>query len=253
MAGHSKWANIKHRKERQDRKKGQLFSRLVKEILLAARSGADPEKNPALANAIERAKAANLPKENIERALQRARGEIPGAKYEEVIYEGYGPGGVAVMVRVVTDNRNRAAAAIRHVFEEFDSSLGEAGSVSWLFERRGIVVLRRDELSGVDLDELMMTAIDLGAEDFQEKDEEIEIYCEPGKLRELRAGLEKMGVPIERAEVTMVPQNTVRLEGKEAERLLRFLNRLDDQEDVQEVYANFDIPDEVLEQVGTQA
>ncbi len=252
MSGHSKWANIKYRKEKQDQKKGKLFSKLAKEIMLAARAGADPEKNAALANAIERAKAANLPKENIERAIKRATGELPGAKYEEAFYEGYGPGGVAIMVRVVTDNRNRAAAAIRHVFEEFDGSLGEAGSVSWLFERKGIVVVRKEALAGkLAVDDLMIEAIDLGADDIQEKEEEIEIYCQPSALRTLREGLEKLGVPLERVELTMVPQSTVHLEGKEAERLLKFLDRLDDQEDVQEVYANFDVPDELLEKVSS--
>jgi len=250
MSGHSKWANIKYRKERQDQKRGRIFSKLAKEITLAARSGADPEKNVSLAHAIERARAANMPKENIERAIKRATGELPGAKYEEIIYEGYGPGGVALLLRVVTDNRNRAAAAIRHIFEEFNGSLGESGSVAWLFERKGIVVLSKEAIAGRDLDDLLIELIDLGAEDIQEKEEEIEIYCPPAALTALKEGLERLGVPIERAESTMVPQNTVHLEGKEAERLLRFLNRLDDQEDVQEVYANFDIPDEIFEKVA---
>ena len=250
MSGHSKWANIKYRKERQDQKRGRIFSKLAKEITLTARAGADPEKNAALANAIERARAANMPKENIERAIKRATGELPGAKYEEIVYEGYGPGGVALLLRVVTDNRNRAAAAIRHIFEEFNGSLGEAGSVAWLFERKGIVVLSKEAIADRDLDDLLIELIDLGAEDIQEKEEEIEIYCQPTALSSLKEGLEHLGIPIERAESTMVPQNTVHLEGKEAERLLRFLDRLDDQEDVQEVYANFDIPDEVFERVA---
>ncbi len=250
MSGHSKWANIKYRKERQDQKRGQLFSKLAKEITLAARAGADPEKNAALANAMERARAANLPKENVERAVKRATGELPGVKYEEVIYEGYGPGGVAMLLRVVTDNRNRAASAIRHIFEDFQSSLGESGSVAWLFQRRGVVVINKEALGESDLDDLLIELIDLGAEDIQEKDELIEIYCPPTALSSLREGLEGLGIPIERAESTMVPQNTIHLEGKEAERLLRFLDRLDDQEDVQEVYANFDIPDEVFDKVA---
>jgi YebC/PmpR family DNA-binding regulatory protein len=250
MSGHSKWANIKYRKERQDQKRGRIFSKLAKEITLAARAGADPEKNAALAHAIERARAANMPKENIERAIKRATGELPGARYEEIIYEGYGPGGVALLLRVVTDNRNRAAAAIRHIFEEFNGSLGESGSVAWLFERRGIVVINKEAIADRDLDDLLIEIIDLGAEDIQEKEEEIEIYCPPAALTNLKEGLERLGVPIERAESTMVPQNTVHLEGKEAERLLRFLNRLDDHEDVQEVYANFDIPDEIFEKVA---
>jgi YebC/PmpR family DNA-binding regulatory protein len=250
MSGHSKWANIKYRKERQDQKRGQLFSKLAKEITLAARIGADPEKNAALANALERARTANLPKENVERAIKRATGELPGVRYEEIIYEGYGPGGVAMLLRVVTDNRNRAASGIRHIFEDFDSSLGESGSVAWLFQRRGVVIINKEAIGESDLDDLLIEVIDLGAEDIQEKDELIEIYCPPTSLSSLREGLEELGIPIERAESTMVPQNTVHLEGKEAERLLRFLNRLDDQEDVQEVYANFDIPDEVFDKVA---
>lgn len=250
MSGHSKWANIKYRKERQDQRRGQLFSKLAKEITLAARAGADPERNAALANAMERARAANLPKENIERAIKRATGELPSVRYEEIIYEGYGPGGVAMLLRLVTDNRNRAASAIRHIFEEFNSSLGEAGSVAWLFERKGILVISKEAIADRDLDDLLIELIDLGAEDIQEREEAIEIYCPPAALSSLKEGLEKLGVPIERAESTMVPQNTVHLEGKEAERLLRFLDRLDDQEDVQEVYANFDIPDEIFEKVA---
>lgn len=250
MSGHSKWANIKYRKERQDQKRGQLFSKLAKEITLAARIGADPEKNAALANALERARTANLPKENVERAIKRATGELPGVRYEEIIYEGYGPGGVAMLLRVVTDNRNRAASGIRHIFEDFDSSLGESGSVAWLFQRRGVVIINKEAIGESDLDDLLIEVIDLGAEDIQEKDELIEIYCPPTSLSSLREGLEELGIPIERAESTMVPQNTVHLEGKEAERLLRFLDRLDDQEDVQEVYANFDIPDEVFDKVA---
>lgn len=249
MSGHSKWANIKYRKERQDQKRGQLFSKLAKEITLAARMGADPEKNAALANALDRARAANLPKENIERAIKRATGELPGVRYEEIIYEGYGPGGVAMLLRVVTDNRNRAASAIRRIFEDFQSSLGESGSVAWLFQRRGVATINKEAIEESDLDDLLIEIIDLGAEDIQEKDELIEIYCPPASLSSLRDGLEEAGIPIDRAEITMVPQNTVHLEGKEAERLLRFLDRLDDQEDVQEVYANFDIPDEVFEKV----
>lgn len=250
MAGHSKWANIKYRKEKQDQKRGAIFSKLAKEITLAARGGADPEKNAALANALARARAFNLPKENVERAIKRATGELPGMRYEEIIYEGYGPGGVALLLRLVTDNRKRAAAEIRHIFEEFNGSLGESGSVAWLFTRRGLVAISQEALTGQNLEGLLMSIIDLGAEDIQEKEEGIEVYCQPEALSAVREGLERLGIPIARAEVSMVPQSTVHLEGKEAERLLRFLERLDDQEDVQEVYANFDIPDEILERVA---
>lgn len=248
MAGHSKWANIKYRKERQDAAKMKIFSKLSKEITLAAKAGGpDPEKNVALANAIERAREANVPKDNIERAIKRATGELPGVQYEEIFYEGYGPYGVAVMVRVVTDNKNRAVSEIRHIFEEYGGNLG--GSVAWLFERRGVITLDKKKIQQ-DKDELLMNIIDLGAEDIQEKDGEIEIYCEPSQLKVVRDGLQKLGVPVERAEVSLVPKNTVHVEGREAEKVLKFMEALDEQEDVQEAYANFDIPDAILESVG---
>ncbi len=247
MAGHSKWANIKYRKERQDAIKMKIFSKLSKEITLAAKAGGpDPEKNVALANAIERAREANVPKENIERAIKRATGELPGVQYEEIFYEGYGPYGVAVMVRVVTDNKNRAVSEIRHIFEEYGGNLG--GSVAWIFDRRGVITLEKDKIQQ-DKDELLMNIIDLGAEDIQEKDGEIEIYCDPSKVKTVRDGLHKLGVPVERAEVSLVPKNTVHLEGREAEKVLKFMEALDEQEDVQEAYANFDIPDAILESV----
>lgn len=249
MAGHSKWANIKYRKEKQDAIKMKIFSKLSKEIMLAAKAGGpDPQKNIALANAIERAREANVPKENIERAIKRATGELPGAQYEEVFYEGYGPYGVAVLVRVVTDNKNRAVSEIRRIFEEYGGSLG--GSVAWLFDRRGVIALDKSKIQQ-NKDELLMSIIDLGAEDIQEKDGEIEIYCEPTALKAVKEGLQKLGVPIERAEVSLVPKNTVHLEGREAERVLKFMEALDEQEDVQEAYANFDIPDAILESVGS--
>jgi YebC/PmpR family DNA-binding regulatory protein len=247
MAGHSKWANIKYRKERQDAAKMKVFSKLSKEITLAAKAGGpDPEKNVALANAIDRAREANVPKDNIERAIKRATGELPGVQYEEAFYEGYGPHGVAVMVRVVTDNKNRAVSEIRHIFDEYGGNLG--GSVAWLFERRGVIVLDKTKIKQ-DKDELLMSVIDLGAEDIQEKDGEIEIYCEPINARAVREGLERLGVPVERIETPLVPKNTVHLEGREAEKILKFMEALDEQEDVQEAYANFDIPDEILESV----
>jgi YebC/PmpR family DNA-binding regulatory protein len=249
MAGHSKWANIKYRKERQDALKMKIFSKLSKEITLAAKAGGpDPQKNIALANAIERAREANVPKENIERAIKRATGELPGTQYEEVFYEGYGPFGVAVLVRVVTDNKNRAVSEIRHIFEEYGGNLG--GSVAWLFERRGVITLDKAKITQ-DKDQLLMSIIDLGAEDIQERDGEIEIYCEPSALKAVREGLQKLGVPVERAEVSFIPKNTVHLEGRDAEKVLKFMEALDEQEDVQEAYANFDIPDAILESVSS--
>jgi len=246
MAGHSKWANIKYRKERQDAVRGKLFSKLSKEITIAAKNGADPAKNATLADVIERARAANMPKDNIERALKRATGELPGMQYEEITYEGYGPFGVAVMVRVVTDNKNRAVASIRKIFEENDGSL--QGSVAWLFERRGVLTVKLGPQQ--DHDELFMMAIDLGAEDMEEREGEAQIYCSPDRLSSVKEGLKQRGVTVERAETTLVPKTTVPLAGREAEKILKFIEKLDDQEDVQEVYANFDVPEELLAQVG---
>ncbi|MCI2429841.1 YebC/PmpR family DNA-binding transcriptional regulator [Candidatus Acetothermia bacterium] len=244
MAGHSKWANIKYRKERQDAAKTKIFSKLAKEITLAAKAGSpDPAQNIALANAIVRARAANLPKENIVRAIKRATGELPGVQYDETFYEGYGPYGVAVMVRVVTENKNRAVSEIRRIFEQYGGNLG--GSVAWLFDRRGVITLDKKKLTQ-ERDELLMNVIDLGVEDLQERDGEIEIFCDPSVLSAVREALEREAVAIERAETQLVPQKTVRLAGQEAEKFLKFMSALDDQEDVQEVYANFDIPDDVI-------
>lgn len=216
---------------------------------MLARHDPDPDNNPSLANAIERAKAVNMPKENIERAIKRATGDLEGVQYEEISYEGYGPGGVAMLVRVVTDNRNRSASGIRRIFKEFGGHMGEEGSVAWLFERQGVIVVDGDATEA-DHDELMMRAIELGAEDIQEIEDGIEIYCSPKLIQKIREALEAMGARIGRAESTMIPTTNVHLEGSEAERILKLMNRLDDHEDVQQVFANFDIPDEIFETVG---
>ena len=250
MAGHSKWKNVQYRKERQDKKRSGLFAKLIKEITLQARDGdPNPEHNPALAQALERAKAANLPKENIERAIKRATGELEGANYEEMIYEGYAPEGIAVLLRVVTDNRNRAAAAIRHIFSKRGGNLAAAGSVAWLFERRGSVTIDKIP-EEIDRDELLMALIDHGAQSFDDQEDVIEIYCAPGDLLSLAEAVRKLGITPARAEVTMVPKSTVEIEGSGAERVLKLIEELDDNEDVQDVYANFDIPDEILARVA---
>ncbi|RLE39394.1 YebC/PmpR family DNA-binding transcriptional regulator [Candidatus Acetothermia bacterium] len=249
MSGHNKWANIKYRKERQDKKRSGIFAKLIKEITLQARNGdPNPENNPGLAHAIERARAANLPKENIERAIKRATGELDGVSYEEITYEGYGPEGVAILVRVVTDNRNRAAAAVRHIFSKHGGNLAAAGSVAWLFERRGVLTLEQlpDE---VDKDELLMNLIELGAQEFDDQGDLIEVYCSPNDLAALTQEVGKLGITPTRAEVTMIPKNTVHVEGTAAEKVLKLIDALDDNEDVQEVFANFDIPDEILAKV----
>lgn len=250
MAGHSKWANIKYRKERQDKKRSNLFSKLAREIIVCARQDPNPDTNPSLAAAIERARAANMPKENIERAIKRASGELGGERYEEVTYEGYGPGGVAIWLRAVTDNRNRTASAVRHIFESHGGSLGTEGCVAWQFELKGKI---RVEAIPEDMDRegFIMAGIDLGAEDFEEDDGTIIFYTQPSDLAAVRDGLVETGGHVAQAELVMVPKTTVRVEGREAEQLLKLLEALDDQEDVQEVVANFDIPDEILAKVAS--
>jgi len=235
-----------YRKERQDKKRSGLFAKLIKEITLQARNGdPDPANNPGLAQALERARAANLPKENIERVIKRATGEMEGVSYEEVTYEGYAPEGVAVLIRVVTDNRNRAAAAIRHIFSKHGGNMAAAGSVAWLFDRRGVITI--EEIPpNIDRDELLMSLIELGAQELDDQTEMIEVYCAPTDLPTLSEGIRAMGISPSRAEATMLPKNTVHVEGHAAEKVLKLINNLDDNEDVQEVYANFDIPDEIL-------
>jgi len=250
MAGHSKWANTKYRKERQDKKRSSLFAKLIKEITLQARSGdPNPEHNPGLAQALERAKAANLPKDNIERAIKRATGELEGVSYEEATYEGYATDGVAVLVRVVTDNRNRASAGVRHIFSKHGGNMAAAGSVSWLFERHGVVVL--DDLpEDIDREELLMSLIEAGAADLDDQGETIEITCEPADLASLSAAVREQGLDPIRAEVTMLPKSTVHIEETSAGKVLRLIDALDENEDVQEVFANFDVDDAVLEKLN---
>ena len=250
MAGHSKWANTKFRKERQDKKRSAAFAKVTKEIVLQARNGdPDPAHNAGLAQAIERAKAVNLPKDNIERAIKRATGDLEGVSYEEMTYEGYGPEGVAILVRVVTDNRNRAAAGVRHVFSKHGGNMASAGSVSWIFDMRGLVVVEPIP-EGTDSDELQMSLIELGAAEIEEGGDGLIAYCEPTDLPAVAEGLRALGIEPTQSEVTMIPKNTVKLEGSTAEKVLRLINALDDNEDVQEVFANFDVPDEILEKVG---
>jgi len=250
MSGHSKWANTKYRKERQDKKRSNIFAKLIKEITMQARNGdPDPANNPGLAQAIERARAGNLPKDNIDRAIKRATGDMDGVSYEEINYEGYAPEGVAVLLRVVTDNRNRAAASIRHTFSKHGGNMAAAGSVSWLFDRRGVIAI--EELpEDADRDEIQMSLIELGADEIDDQGDIIEAYCDPAKLIEISEGIRNLGINPSRAETTMLPKNTVKVEGHAAEKVLKLVDALDDNEDVQEVFANFDIPDEVLEQFG---
>ena len=246
MAGHSKWAQIKHKKKATDAKRGQLFSKLTRAIIVAAREGGpDPAGNLALANAVEKAREASMPKENIERAIARGGGASgEGASYEHVTYEGYGPSGVAVLVEALTDNRNRTASEVRHVFSRHDASLGESGSVAWLFERRGIVIVD----GSADEDELMLAAADGGAEDVEPDGSAFQVTCAPDDLQGVKDAVEAGGFGVESAEITQVPKTTVTIEDEAAARkLVRLLEALEELDDVQDVYANFDIPERVLE------
>ncbi len=247
MSGHSKWSKVKHQKGATDAKRGQLFTKLSRELTIAAREGGpDQDSNVRLRLAVLRAKAANLPSENIDRAIKRAAGTGDGATLEEAQYEGYGPGGTAMLVEVATDNRNRAAAEVRNAFNRNGGNMGEAGCVAWLFEPRGIIEV---ELDGHDPDELALQAIDAGAEDVQPDDGLIEIYTGPNQLYQVRQALEGLNFHIANAEATMVPKTLVAADDETALRVLKLVERLEDLDDVQKVYTNLDIPDSVLEQL----
>ncbi|MEA2022888.1 MAG: YebC/PmpR family DNA-binding transcriptional regulator [Actinomycetota bacterium] len=241
MSGHSKWANIKHRKGRQDAKRGKLFAKLIKGIEAAARTGgADPEGNPSLATAIQKAKDASVPRDNIERAIARGSGDADGVDYEEIWYEGYAPGGVALYVHVLTDNRNRAAADVRSTLTKNGGSLGEPGSVAYLFEQKGYLLVAGDE------DTVMMAALEGGADDIEEAGDQWEITCAAGDLAVVRAALEESEVAIDQGEVTQIAAMLLPLNAANAAKVLRLVDALEDLDDVQAVHANFDIPDEIL-------
>ena len=244
MSGHSKWSQIKRQKGATDAKRGQLFTKLGREITVAAKHGGpDPESSPRLRLAIDRARDANMPKDNIERAIQRATGAGAEAQLEEIVYEGYGPGGIAILVEALTDNRNRAVSDIRNVFARGGGSLGEAGSVAWQFETRGVITL---DANGRDPEELALLAIDSGADDVQVDSGSVEVYARPESLTEVRQKLADAEVPVASAEVMKVPKSTVALDARQAEQVLRLLDRLDELDDVQRVSSNADFPEEVL-------
>ena len=249
MSGHSKWSSIKHKKGAADAKRGQLFSKLTRAIIVAARDGGpDPNANLALANAIEKAREHSMPKENIERAIARGSGaDSDGHNFETVMYEGYGPGGVAVIVEALTDNRNRTASEVRHAFDKHDGNLGTSGAVSWLFERRGVVVVPAD---GVDEDELTLAAAEGGADDVSRDGSTYEIVTPPEALSGVREAVESVGYAIDSAELTLRPKTTVEVADETAaKKVLRLVDQLEENDDVQDVYANFDIPEQVLEAV----
>jgi YebC/PmpR family DNA-binding regulatory protein len=250
MSGHSKWSSIKHKKGAADAKRGQLFTKLTRALIVAAKDGGpDPAANLALQNAIEKARAASMPKDNIERAIARGSGTgADAAAYEHISYEGYGPGGVAVYVDVLTDNRNRTAGEVRHIFARHDGNLAESGAVAWLFERKGVVLVDRDS---IDEDELTLAAADAGAEDVAEEGSSFEVTCAPEDLHAVREALETAGIAVTDAEVTMLPKTTVAIEDEAvARKVLKLIDGLEEADDVQDVYANFDIPERVLEAVA---
>lgn len=242
MAGHSKWANIKHRKGKQDALRGKLFTKIGKEIQVAVKEGGpNPEANSRLRDVIAKAKANNMPMENIQRAIKRATGELKDVTYEEIIYEGYGPNGVAVIVQALTDNRNRTAGDLRHIFEKFGGNLGATGCVSFLFEKKGLIIVEKEE--GIDEDSLMMMALDAGAEDFSSEDDAYEITTSPEDFSKVREALENNGIKLASAEVSMIPSTYVALDSEAAEKFEKLLDRLEENDDVQNVWHNAEFPE----------
>ena len=248
MSGHSKWSTIKRKKGAADAKRGKVFTKIIKEIMVAARmGGGDANSNPRLRTAVLAAKAENMPKDNIDRAIKKGTGELEGVTYEEITYEGYGPGGVAMLVQVLTDNKNRTVADVRHIFSKHNGNLGETGCVSWMFENKGLVLVDK---AGVDEDKLLEVALDAGALDVRDNGKEFEVTVSPASYEGVKKKIEEMKFKPTFAEVTMVPQTTVKLAGKEAEHMLKLMEGLEDSDDVQKVYANFDIADEEMERLS---
>ncbi|HEY9162522.1 MAG TPA: YebC/PmpR family DNA-binding transcriptional regulator [Desulfomonilia bacterium] len=246
MSGHNKWSTIKHKKGAADAKRGQLFSKLIKEITVAARmGGGDLTSNARLRTAVLTARAANMPKDNIDRAIKKGTGELEGFNLEEFSYEGYGPGGVAIMLSVLTDNKNRAVADIRHLFAKYNGNLGENGCVAWMFDKKGVIVV---EKSAVDEDTLYDIALGVGADDISDQGESFEILTEPSMLEDVRAALEEKNIAYTSAEVSMIPKDTVKVTGKSAQQVLKLMSLLEDHDDIQSVSSNFDIDDEEMAQ-----
>jgi len=246
MSGHSKWSQIKHKKANTDAKKGKTFTKIVKEISVAARTGGgDPDGNPRLRTAIEKAKEVNMPSDNIKKAIMKGTGELPGTTYEESVYEGYGPGGAALLIETLSDNKNRTVSEIRYILSKNGGSLGEAGCVAWMFEKKGYILV---EKSKADEDTLMSLVLDAGAEDMENdpKEDNYEITASPENLNAVKEALVKGGLPVHVAEITMLPKSYVPLEGSTSEQMVRLLDALEDNEDVQNVYSNFDISDEAV-------
>lgn len=248
MSGHSKWSTIKRKKEKEDAKRGKIFTKLIKEITVAARQGGgDPEANPTLRTAIQNAKASNMPQTNIDRAIKKGTGELPGAVYEQVTYEGYGPQGVALLIESLTDNKKRTVSDIRHILSKHNGHLGEAGSVAWIFNQKGVISVEK-----ANEDELLALALEAGAEDMRSEDGSYEIIIPPEKLQAVKKKLEERGIEYQSAQITRIPQTIIKLEGKAAEQTLKLMEALDDHDDVQNVYSNFDIDVSIMEEVSAR-
>jgi YebC/PmpR family DNA-binding regulatory protein len=247
MSGHSKWSNIKHKKAAADAKRGKVFTKLIRELTVAARLGGDPNTNPRLRMAISAAMNQNMPKDTIERAIKRGTGEIGGEELHEIIYEGYGPGGSAVLVEVLTDNKNRTVSDIRRIFTKYGGNLGESGCVAWTFEKKGRISFEKGK---VDEDKLFEVALEAGADDVKNEEGELVVITSPDTFESVKAAIEGAGLKYASAEVTMIPQNSVRIEGREAEQMLRLMEALEDSDDVQNVYSNFDIAEELMQAFG---
>jgi len=248
MSGHSKWHSIKHKKAAADSKRGRIFTRLIKEMTAAARvGGGDPDANPRLRLAISTAKANNMPAENIKRAIMRGTGELPGVSYEDVNYEAYGPRGVALLMHVLTDNRNRTVAELRHILSRNGGNLGEAGCVGWMFEKKGYFVI---EKSAVNEDKLLDVALGAGADDMRDDDSNFEVFASPENFYKVKSALESAGIAAAVAEISMVPSNYIKLEGKDAQTMLKLMDALEDHEDIQNVWANFDIDEAELKEAS---
>jgi len=248
MSGHSKWHSIKHKKAAADSKRGRIFTRLIKEMTVAARfGGGDIDSNPRLRLVVATAKASNMPAENIKRAIMRGTGELPGVSYEDVNYEGYGPGGVAIFMRALTDNRNRTVAELRHILSKNGGNLGEAGCVAWMFERKGYFVV---EQSAASEEALLDLILNHGGDDMSEDGDNFEVFCAPENFETLKAALEQASIPTAAAEISMVPQNYVKLEGKDAQTMMKLMEALEEQEDIQNVWANFDIDEAAMQEAS---
>lgn len=247
MGGHSHWATTKRHKAAVDAKRGKLFTRIIRELTIAARSGGDPDGNPRLRLAISKAKDANMPSDTIKKAIQRGTGELPGVTYEEFTLEGYGPGGTALLLEVTSDNRNRTVAEVRSLFTKNNATMAEAGAVSWQFQKKGLILVDKDK---VEEDRLLSLALDAGAEDVKVVEKSFEVTSAPSDFEAVKKALADANIDLSFAEVTFVPQNQVKLDEKDAEQMLKLMEILDDHDDIQKVHANFDISDEIMEKVG---